>query len=222
MCTAQLGAVHTVGMTNTQKNKGDRAERDAIAYLTRRYPFLTSGRARRVLGAGRKDDEGDILVFDGVSIQVKAWDAVGAALKAAAAGALTQRVNAGNKIGVGMVKVPRARGTTPKWLAVAYAHEWPGEEADWPLFRRRSTMFRWLALEKDEPGLSQATTAKERAKFLPPARAAIEERICMWVDGGQYFVVAPIEAWVTAWAGVDRPCSADTGHAQSKDEPHSS
>ena len=58
-------------MTGKAKNKGDRAERDAAEYLSERLPW----KARRKLGAGRLDDQGDIEL-EGCSdcvIQVADW-----------------------------------------------------------------------------------------------------------------------------------------------------
>lgn len=54
-------------MANPNKRKGDSAEREAAALLT----DLLNTPVRRKLGAGRKDDTGDIDGVDNWTIQVK-------------------------------------------------------------------------------------------------------------------------------------------------------
>ena len=56
---------------NSQKNKGDKAEREAAELLSEKLPW----KARRKLGAGRFDDEGDIELegCPDLVIQVADW-----------------------------------------------------------------------------------------------------------------------------------------------------
>ena len=56
-------------MTGSQKRKGDRAENEAATLLTR----LLHRPIRRLLGAGRHDDHGDLDGIDGWAIQVADW-----------------------------------------------------------------------------------------------------------------------------------------------------
>jgi len=63
-------------MTGPAKRKGDRAEREAAALLA----DLTGYDVRRLLGAGRHDDLGDLDV-PGWAIQVADWQQVAAALR---------------------------------------------------------------------------------------------------------------------------------------------
>ena len=63
-------------MTGRQKSKGDRAEREAAALLAR----LLGEDVRRLLGAGRHDDRGDLDV-PGWAIQVADWQDVARALR---------------------------------------------------------------------------------------------------------------------------------------------
>ena len=58
-------------MANSNKRKGDRAEREAVAVLCRLAPDLVVPRPQRLLGAGRREDTGDLWVLPGVTVQVK-------------------------------------------------------------------------------------------------------------------------------------------------------
>src|SRR6478735_12765266 len=62
---------HSQGVPNTNKRKGDRAEREAVAVLCELAPDLVVARPQRLLGAGRREDTGDLWVFPGVTVQVK-------------------------------------------------------------------------------------------------------------------------------------------------------
>lgn len=56
-------------MTGSAKRKGDRAEREVQALLQEHLGVP----ARRQLGAGRRDDVGDIAGVPNTTIQVAAW-----------------------------------------------------------------------------------------------------------------------------------------------------
>ena len=56
-------------MTNSAKVKGDRAERE----VERLLPELVGVAVRRALGAGRRDDRGDIFGLPDTALQVAAW-----------------------------------------------------------------------------------------------------------------------------------------------------
>jgi Holliday junction resolvase len=78
-------------MANPQKLKGDRAERECAEILQ----HLLGLPAQRLLGAGRKEDVGDIHGIPGHVIQVADWKDVLAALRMKPLGAQRQAVNAG-------------------------------------------------------------------------------------------------------------------------------
>jgi len=56
-------------MANSSKNRGDRAERE----LAERLSALLGLPVRRKLGAGRRDDTGDLDGLDGHVLQVADW-----------------------------------------------------------------------------------------------------------------------------------------------------
>lgn len=64
-------------MTGTGKRKGDRAEREAATYLSR----LLGSPVRRLLGAGRLDDMGDLDGITGWAIQVADWSDLARAVR---------------------------------------------------------------------------------------------------------------------------------------------
>jgi len=103
-------------MSSPQKNKGDRAEREISELLT----ALTGYQVRRKLGAGRKDDEGDLEGIPNVTVQVAAWKDTLAAVRTKPIEAEQQRINAGNPLVVTLVKLNRAGWRavmTPEQLA---------------------------------------------------------------------------------------------------------
>lgn len=87
-------------MTNKNKAKGDKAEREAAELLTQ----LTGFQCRRKLGAGRQDDTGDIEGIDELTIQVANWKDTAAAAIQKPRGAEEQRINAGTPFTVTMVR----------------------------------------------------------------------------------------------------------------------
>lgn len=64
-------------MTGPGKRKGDRAEREAASLLSR----LLGHPVRRLLGAGRTDDRGDLDGIDGWAIQVCDWQDLARAVR---------------------------------------------------------------------------------------------------------------------------------------------
>ena len=117
-------------MSNPSKNKGDQAEREAVAYFQEMCPDLLVWNAQRLLGAGRKEDIGDLLIFPDVAVQVKAFkpSSLSAALYQAADGATVQAARARHRHALGIVLVPRARKVgAVRW--VASVHRWPVESA---------------------------------------------------------------------------------------------
>lgn len=115
-------------MANPSKDKGDRYEREGVEDLIRICPDLLVPKPMRALGAGRKDDEGDLRVFPDCAIQVKAYGKsyISKAVYDAAEGAARQGVNAMHPYSIGFVLVPNARRIgAVRWITVGY--EWPVE-----------------------------------------------------------------------------------------------
>lgn len=88
-------------MTGAQKRKGDRAEREAAALLTR---LLTTG-VRRMLGAGRADDVGDMVGVDGWAIQVADWQDIARAVRQKPVDAELQAINGGQQYGAALIRL---------------------------------------------------------------------------------------------------------------------
>lgn len=111
-------------MANPQKQKGDKAERDAVVDITALVPDLVRAKPERYLGAGRKDDVGDVRVLDDVAIQVKNFADPSTAVSEAVKGSQRQREHKEASEGwavpfhLGMIQFPRARPGTVKWIAV--------------------------------------------------------------------------------------------------------
>lgn len=102
-------------MTGSAKRKGDRAELEAATLIRDwlGYP------ARRMLGAGRRDDVGDIDGVPGHVIQVANWDDVESAVRIKPRKAEAQRVNAGAPYAATFVRFPRAG-----WRVVLTVEQW--------------------------------------------------------------------------------------------------
>lgn len=82
-------------MTNTAKNKGDRAEREVQGLLR----DLLGVPARRKLGAGRADDMGDIDSVPDTVIQVAAYNDIARAIAEKVPGCVEQQQRAGATFG---------------------------------------------------------------------------------------------------------------------------
>jgi hypothetical protein len=169
-----------VGM-NASKQKGDRAEREAVAILVAAAPLLVLPTARRKLGAGRKDDMGDLDVFDGVTIQVKALANLARGLRSAAVGAAEQAIRANNQFALGLTPIPRARASAVRWLAGTLT--WPGNAPD--------------PDELAHFGITELAVAHARNEKIGVPRVrriAVVERADM-----PDLYVAPVEAWIAEW-----------------------
>lgn len=102
-------------MTNRSKAKGDAAEREAAALLAE----LTGHPVRRMLGAGRLDDVGDLDGIPDTVVQVAAWSRVAEAVSAKPPQAEAQRANAGAGYAMTLVRI---RGGT--WRVVLTVEQW--------------------------------------------------------------------------------------------------
>lgn len=174
-------------MGNSPKNKGDRYERAALAYLREVVPpHLQRPNAMRMLGAGRKDDIGDLAVFFDAVVQVKAVADMGSALRQAARGATRQSINALADFAVGMVPVQGARANQVRWLASCFT--WPGGSEALPIepveFKMVGRMLTWMKDDKGPYG------------YMVHPRT---ERVGVMDDQGTPMLVAPFEAWLAAY-----------------------
>ena len=88
-------------MANSNKRKGDKAELEVQA-LIRDHLGIP---ARRALGAGRKDDHGDIQNVDSTVIQVVNWRDVAAAVRAKPVECERQRLEAGEPFAATFVRL---------------------------------------------------------------------------------------------------------------------
>ena len=88
-------------MTGPSKRKGDKAELE-VQGLLRDHLGVP---ARRALGAGRKDDHGDITGIPLTVIQVVNWRDVTAAVRAKPVEAERQRVEAGEPFAATFVRL---------------------------------------------------------------------------------------------------------------------
>ena len=104
-------------MTNSNKQKGDKAEREAATLLS----DLIGLPCRRKLGAGRQDDTGDIDGVPNTTIQVANWKDTSQAAIQKPKGAEQQRINAGERFAMTLVRFKggtfRVVLTPEQWLA---------------------------------------------------------------------------------------------------------
>lgn len=105
-------------MTGASKNKGDRAEREVQALLRDHLGVP----ARRALGAGRKDDIGDITGVPNTVIQVANWKNVAQAVRHKPVEAEAQRANAAADFACSFVRLSggefRVVLTVDQWCAL--------------------------------------------------------------------------------------------------------
>lgn len=86
---------------NSQKAKGDRAEREAAAILDDLLGFGI----RRKLGAGRAEDTGDLYGIAETVVQVADWSDALRAVREKPVGAEAQRINAGATFAFSMIRL---------------------------------------------------------------------------------------------------------------------
>lgn len=179
---------------NASKQKGDRGELEAVEVLKAVAADLVLPNAMRKLGAGRKEDTGDLHVFRDVTIQVKCLKHLGEAIRAAAAGALVQSGRAGTRFHVGMSPVPNARRDGVRWIC-ASTH-WPSAPQD------------------ELPSFTDVTKAIDYIRrdascgIEPRARVAVVER-----KGYDLLFVGPVTAWVDALRAARSVAYSDSERA---------
>jgi Holliday junction resolvase len=103
-------------VSNPSKNKGSRAEREAAAI----WAEETGVPARRALGAGRKDDVGDIYGIPNTVCQVASIARLNEAIRLKPVAAEQQRLNAGVDFACTFVRMVggefRVVLTTSQWF----------------------------------------------------------------------------------------------------------
>lgn len=146
-------------MANTAKNKGDRFEWKAVRYI-QAHPdgadLIDVKTPGRLLGAGRKDDGGDLHLFTDVAVQVKAYANLGSAVRESAYTSLDQASYAEKPYGVGMVPIPRAREDDVCWIYTTAPNALPYYSADFSApkvtFARISDLVAWLVDDQGPKG----------------------------------------------------------------------
>jgi hypothetical protein len=165
---------------NASKNKGDQAEREAAMVLNALAADLMAGAARRKLGAGRRDDIGDLDAFVDVTIQVKAYADPVRALREAVNGAKEQANRSGTRWNVGMSPLPRARRDGVRWICSTDV--WPSApNVHLPSFGRTSRALEYIK------------SANVVIETPPRQRVALVE-----VKGTPTMFIGSIDAWVDA------------------------
>lgn len=174
-----------LAMVNSSKAKGDRAELDAVRMLLAAAPDLCHDNAKRMLGAGRAEDVGDLYVFPDVAVQVRnyAMAAIGQAVRSSAEDSVAQAANGRVPFGLGLVPFPRARPGSVKWLACV--SRWPGALPIEPI--PFALVGRALAWVRDDAG-PHGYMAYPR-----------ESRIAALGGPGTPVLIAPVEAWLVAY-----------------------
>lgn len=102
-------------MTGASKRKGDAAEREAATLIH----DLTGYTVRRMLGAGRADDVGDIDGLPDTVVQVASWSNVGAAVSVKPWECETQQANAGAHFGATFLRMRGGR-----WVVALTPEQW--------------------------------------------------------------------------------------------------
>jgi Holliday junction resolvase len=117
-------------VANSSKRKGDRAEREACALLS----DLTGYNIRRALGAGRKEDVGDVFGLPNMVLQIADWTEALRAFREKPLEAERQRLNAGVDFAATLVRMKggvwRSSQTLEQLVAMWRESQalWPGQE----------------------------------------------------------------------------------------------
>lgn len=174
-------------MANPNKVKGDRAERAAVEALRELAADLVLPDAQRMLGAGRRDDIGDLRVFPDAAVQVRAMRNLAAGVRSAAFDAEVQAARGRSKFPLGMVPIPHApnRPDAVRWLAATT--QWPThlDESTLPSWGNTGLAIKWLRL--------RPTTARPDVLPIDARLARIERR------GADTFYLATLQTWVAAY-----------------------
>jgi|SRR5699024_6444584 len=187
-------------MANSAKNKGDRGERESVIELVERMPDHVFPDAKRMFGAGRKSDVGDLFVLPDTAVQAKNFKAssLGAAIIESADGAVRQASNGGLDHALGMVKIPGARKGTVTWLATIDADHADASEFD-PVcdFKMVSKLMPWIRDDEGPHGYRPWPRLERVATFAGSRSGSVQ-------------LVMPLEAW-TSWYVGSHPTLAERG-----------
>ena len=186
------GPAHITCVSNSSKSKGDRNELAAVLELVAKAGDLVLPNAQRKLGAGRREDVGDLHVFANVAVQVRAVAEMGRGLRTAATDSVEQARHGGVPFALGMVPVPRARKESVRWLASCLS--WPGSRPG----DEEIAVF-------TNPGAAIAHLRRDDLGVPRTRRIAQLRRL----NTCSVFV-APIEAWIQAYRRV-RVGAGETG-----------
>lgn len=102
-------------MPNSSKRRGDKAELEIARMLTEQL----GGTVRRRLGAGRRDDTGDLDGLTDTTAQVKNFSDITRAVREGLDDCVTQQANAGTTFGVTFIRRPGGR-----WFAAMTIEQW--------------------------------------------------------------------------------------------------
>lgn len=195
-------------MANKSKDKGDRFERAFAKHIIATYPELISEQTpMRYLGAGRKNDVGDMNLFNDTAMQVKAVAQPGTALRTAAAGSVLQAGHKRAPFAVGIVPVFNARVGKVKWLATTVIDRWPTpSRAAVVEFAMVSKLMAWISIDEPPFGFR----AWDRT-----------ERVAVLAGGDTSpILVSPLEAWIEDYRAASNAAATfrAAGHTWSVDE----
>lgn len=184
-------------MAHPSKAKGDRNERAAVAFLVAVAPDLLVDKPERMLGAGRRDDVGDLRVFPDVAVQARAYakQHLLVGLRSSAVDAAAQAVNGRMPLGLGLVPYPNARAATQvRWIATATV--WPDPDVVARDFgAAASNAVAWV---RDDVG--PKTKPNPRARKAPVPHPGRLERVAyVHGRGAEPYYLAPVEAWLAVY-----------------------
>lgn len=159
-------------MANPNKNKGARYERAAVEYFVEHYPQLVDVKnPARLLGEGRREDGGDLNLFSDTTVQVKAWNNMGAGIRSAATTVIEQADYADKPYSIGMVPINGARKGTVSWVMACLPGMLPAEVGQ-PVvsWARVSDLITWLRDDEGPKGF-QVYDRTQRIGVLSHASA---------------------------------------------------
>lgn len=152
---------------------------------------------QRMLGAGRKEDIGDVEIFTDVAIQVRCYQAakLGIALRSAAFDARTQSANGNRRHYLGLVPYPGARTGSVRWIAAAV--DWPTPTEPVAEFALVTKALAWVRTDAAPHG------------FLAHPR---RQRLGTLLGSGAGPVLfAPLEAWLESYRSTRGGAVAPAG-----------
>lgn len=174
-------------MANASKRKGDEGEREAVTFIVSAVPDLVNvHKAQRALGAGRKEDTGDLHIFTDTAIQVRRLKAadIGLAIRSSARDSVIQAGHGGVPHALGMAPIHNARLNSVRWLACVTPGHWPIPVEPVAEF---SMVGKAVAWARDDLGPT-GYTAWDRTS-----------RVGLLAGPGHPALIAPMEAWLAAY-----------------------